>query len=121
MNAAKLFTETNATTDIDDHGPAALLVSSAVTAGTLLVAFGLLALGVQYFWMTFILGFAVVLPAAMGAIPYISEGQTTGSSTSENSKTPLEELRQRYARGELTDEQFEHRVEQLLETEPTKK
>ena len=32
-------------------------------------------------------------------------------------ETPLETLRQRYAAGELTDEQFEHKLEQLLETE----
>lgn len=30
---------------------------------------------------------------------------------------PLDELRGRYARGELNDEEFEHRVETLLETE----
>lgn len=30
---------------------------------------------------------------------------------------PLETLRERYARGELTDEQFERKLERLLETE----
>jgi hypothetical protein len=30
---------------------------------------------------------------------------------------PLATLRERYARGELTDEQFERKVERLLETE----
>ena len=32
-------------------------------------------------------------------------------------ETPLETLRRRYAEGELTDEQFERKVERLLETE----
>ena len=35
-----------------------------------------------------------------------------------NSRTALETLRDRYARGELTEEQFERKLEQLLETEP---
>lgn len=37
----------------------------------------------------------------------------TGTDTDE----PLETLRDRYARGELTDKQFEQKVEKLLETE----
>lgn len=32
-------------------------------------------------------------------------------------ETPLEALRRRYAEGELTDEQFERKLERLLETE----
>ena len=32
---------------------------------------------------------------------------------------PLDQLRARYARGELTDEEFERRLERLLETEET--
>jgi len=32
-------------------------------------------------------------------------------------ETPLERLRRRYAEGELTDEQFERKLERLLETE----
>ncbi|WP_227377720.1 SHOCT domain-containing protein [Haladaptatus halobius] len=35
----------------------------------------------------------------------------------ESEETPLETLQQRYARGELTDEQFERKLDQLLETE----
>ncbi|SDM37183.1 Short C-terminal domain-containing protein [Halogranum gelatinilyticum] len=35
----------------------------------------------------------------------------------EVSETPLETLRRRYAAGELTDEQFERKLERLLETE----
>ena len=35
----------------------------------------------------------------------------------ENNRDALETLRQRYARGELTDEQFERKLERLLDTE----
>lgn len=39
------------------------------------------------------------------------------TSDSTDAGTPLERLRRRYADGELTDEQFERKVERLLETE----
>jgi hypothetical protein len=39
------------------------------------------------------------------------------ASTSKQTETPLETLRRRYAAGELTDEQFERKLERLLETE----
>lgn len=39
---------------------------------------------------------------------------STASGSNEN---PLQTLRDRYARGELTDEQFERKLERLLETE----
>ncbi|WP_255193424.1 SHOCT domain-containing protein [Natronobeatus ordinarius] len=41
-------------------------------------------------------------------------GRNGNETADENS---LETLRDRYARGELTDEQFEHKLERLLETE----
>jgi 3-hydroxyacyl-CoA dehydrogenase len=43
----------------------------------------------------------------------VQKGGTTESETED----ALETLRDRYARGELTDEEFERRVERLLETE----
>lgn len=42
-----------------------------------------------------------------------SIGQTDGTT----GETPLESLRRRYAEGELTDEQFEQKLDRLLETE----
>lgn len=43
---------------------------------------------------------------------------TTDSWKPDNDRQEaLETLRERYARGELTDEQFERKVERLLETE----
>lgn len=39
------------------------------------------------------------------------------SAAKAETETPLETLRRRYAAGELTDEQFERKLERLLETE----
>ena len=44
-----------------------------------------------------------------------SAGDTADETA--DAETPLERLRRRYAEGELTDEQFERKVERLLETE----
>lgn len=41
----------------------------------------------------------------------------TSTETTTPSETPLQTVRRRYAEGELTEEQFERKVEQLLETE----
>ena len=47
-----------------------------------------------------------------------SEDATTDTGVEEvNRRDALETLRERYARGELTDEQFERKLEYLLETE----
>jgi len=103
--------------------PLTPLVVSAVTVLTLTVAFGLLALGIEHFWVVFVVGFGGVLPTAVGALASLE-----ARDTDERNQTPeagnadeeaLATLRTRYARGELTDDEFEHRVEQLLETPDT--
>lgn len=42
---------------------------------------------------------------------------SAGPAHATNQKDALDTLRQRYARGELTDDQFERKLERLLETE----
>jgi uncharacterized membrane protein len=72
--------------------------------------------GVSWFWMIFVFGFAVIVPLV--AVLYedwddesdVDEAETT-------TEDPLETLRDRYARDELTDEQFERKLDRLLETE----
>lgn len=103
----------------EDPNPLAAVVSTAVTAGTLLVAFGLLAAGVESFWIVFPVGFGGVLPLSVGLL-----GSAQDKSDPERVRgnrrdveNELERLRQRYAAGELTDEEFENCVEALLETE----
>lgn len=82
-----------------------------------LVGFGLLALGVPWFWVAFPVGFAGVLPAAIAlARLYESRDSDDATATSET-EDALETLRQRYAEGELTEAEFEAKVERLLETE----
>ena len=100
--------------------PMSAVVSAVVTAGTLVVAFGLLALGVEAFWLAFVVGFGVVLPAAVGLVEYDRSSGTRHAATDRNSEAEaaLATLRQRYARGELSEAEFERRLERLLVTAP---
>ena len=41
----------------------------------------------------------------------------SGEQLNEPVETPVETLRRRYAEGELSDKEFQHRLDQLLETE----
>ena len=106
----------------DDDGLAAV-AAGAVTALTLLVAFGLLATGVSWFWIAFPVGFGGLLPLAVG-LARLYARDDSASSTDETDEADedvdddaLATLRERYARGELTDAEFERQVEKLLETE----
>lgn len=101
-----------------DRVSVGLVVSAAITALTLVVAFGLLALDVEYFWVVFVLGFGVVLPTALGVVAVVWTNQESHDTLppADDSHAPLDELRLQYARGEITDEEFERRVERLLET-----
>lgn len=84
----------------------------------------------DFFWMIWILGFAVFLPL-IGAVTGKSGDESAGTSVEHDTRSPNEHssadtdptsdalatLRDRYARGDLTDEQFEHKLDALLETE----
>lgn len=98
--------------------PLSAVVSAVVTAVTLGVAFGLLALDVDWFWLAFVVGFGVVLPTAVGLVEYDrrSGSQTAAADRNNEAEAALATLRQRYAQGELTDVEFERRLERLLET-----
>ncbi|KOX95110.1 hypothetical protein AMS69_04450 [Haloarcula rubripromontorii] len=98
--------------------PLSAVVSAVVTAVTLGVAFGLLALDVDWFWLAFVVGFGVVLPAAVGLVEYDRRSDSRPATTDRDGETEaaLATLRQRYARGELSDVEFERRLERLLET-----
>lgn len=99
-----------------------LLIAGGISAVTILIAFGLLALDFEYFWVTFILGFGVILPTAIGL--HLSGILLSSNDTDEGRDTTGEDaavaaLRERYARGELTDAEFESRVERLVEAGST--
>ena len=72
---------------------------------------------------TFVLGFFLVVPlvALLGeSLPFVASESDDGVRVEGSDglgDDPIEELRARYARGELTDEEFEHRLERLIETE----
>lgn len=101
----------------DEGTPLEMLVAGAVTTVTLAVAFALLAAGVSSFWIVFVVGFAGVLPMALAAVSLYEDRQERTSGESSEDEDALAELRRRYARGELTELEFERRVERLLETE----
>ncbi len=83
----------------------------------------------QGWWLPFMLfGYIVVVPVVatlfgdeedvtewVGNDVEVEDGTTDAEGTDQ--ADALQTLRDRYARGELTDEQFERKVEQLLETE----
>jgi uncharacterized membrane protein len=96
------------------------LVAGGVTALTLTVAFGLLALDVSVFWVAFPVGFGVVLPAAIALVTArdTDSRRPTGARRQSDAERGLQILRERYATGELSEAEFEHRVERLIESEP---
>jgi uncharacterized membrane protein len=94
-----------------------------LTAATpiLTLGLGLLALfaGVDNWWVIFVIGWAVVTPL-MGILFDEDEADEEHGTTTEparETQDALDTLRERYARGELSEEQFERKVERLLETE----
>ncbi len=102
-----------------------LLVSGLITALTLGVSFALLALGVEFFWVAYPVGFGFVLPTALGAVTHLvsdgdgNSGRRTDSHDDSNQgqdvEDRLDDLRMQYARGNLSDAEFERRTERLLE------
>ena len=96
---------------------------SAGVASTLALTVGLAALflGQSRFWVVFVVGFAGVVPLVAVLSEDDEEASETphdGSETTEASRTEaLETLRERYARGELTHEEFERKLEALMMTE----
>ena len=105
--------------DEEDEDPLESVVAGAVTALTFLVGFGLLFAGVPYFWVAFPVGFAGVLPMAVGVVRLYQRRQDSDSRPASEDDDALATLRNRYARGELTEAEFERQVERLLETEDT--
>jgi len=106
------------------------IVSTLVTGIWLAALF----LGFEW-WLPFMLfGYVVIVPITtmvfdedededeVDATDYIEStigetGDTATGEADEPTENPLQTLRDRYARGELTDEQFERKLERLLETE----
>lgn len=84
--------------------------------------------GFQYWLALLLIGYIVVIPltAMLFGEDEVEEHWGEDATVPDEQRTPdadgdgedaLATLRERYARGELTDEQFERKLERLLETE----
>src|SRR6056297_212368 len=91
----------------DEETPLEQTVAGGVMALIFVVGFGLLFAGVPYFWVAFPVGFAGVLPMALGLVKLYQRRQDSGDTPDSETEDALDALRQRYARGELTDDEFE--------------
>jgi len=101
----------------DEDDDLETVVAGAVTLLTLTVAFGLMFAGVPWFWVAFPVGFGGLLPMALGAARLYRRRRESDSRPTSEDDDALATLRQRYARGDITDGEFERQVERLLETE----
>ncbi len=102
-----------------DETPLEMIVGGLTIGGILALAFGLLFLGVPWFWVVFPVGFAGALPVAIGLTKWYERNrrETSAASNPTEQETALETLRNRYARGEINEDEFEQRLSALLETE----
>lgn len=106
--------------------------NAAGIASTVVTGVWLAALVLDFDWWlgALLFGYIVVIPVVSmlfgdeeeSGIEESGDDSWTYETEKEEAKeadeeTPLETLRQRYAAGELSEEQFEHKLEQLLETE----
>lgn len=93
----------------------AVPVAAILTLGLGIFAF---LLGFEWFWMVFVLGWIVVVPILAVLFDESEDDMALDDrSSGSDRQDALETLRDRYARGELDDVEFERRVEKLLENE----
>ncbi|WP_440991027.1 SHOCT domain-containing protein [Haloarchaeobius baliensis] len=114
--------------DGDSQGKASAITSLLVLGAGLLALF----LDVPNWWLVFVIGYAVVLPIV--AILFDEDGDEDvldetdrrmddalngrgEDRVAESKRDAMETLRERYAQGELSEAQFEEKLENLLETE----
>ena len=108
----------------EGDGDAASIAALLVLGLGLASLFGLIPFGP--FWAIFAIGFAVVVPLVAVLEDRLrdrtgSEGaaraEDARDADDESVDAALDRLRDRYARGDLSDEQFESKLEALLETD----
>lgn len=77
----------------------------------------------QSWWLpAMLVGYIVVVPITAMLFDdedeeWVPASDDQGSTAEADEETPLETLRRRYAEGELSEAQFERKLDQLLETE----
>ena len=126
MDATASREERTCATDGGEDGDVTPLqgaVGGVVVALTLLVAFALLFAGFEFFWVAFPVGFGGLLPAAV-ALARLYESRRDADPRDRSERAPagttdgaLATLRDRYARGDIDEVEFEDRLDALLRTE----
>ena len=101
----------------DEDDDLETIVGGAVTMLVFTVAFGLMFVGIPYFWVAFPIGFGGLLPMALGATRLYRRRRESEQRPTDEDDDALAALRERYARGDLTEAEFERQVERLLKTE----
>ncbi|WP_276281368.1 SHOCT domain-containing protein [Halorussus caseinilyticus] len=109
---------------LEDDENALVKLTSLLVLGVGLAG---LFLGYDWFWLAFVLGFAVLVPIVkvvtralgIGTTPETSDHVPRSRTADEpdSKQDALDTLRNRYARGDLTEAEFERKVEALLDTE----
>jgi uncharacterized membrane protein len=92
-------------------------VLAMLILGAGLTALFLPALSPVPFWVIFIVGYAVVLPLFAMLFEGDDETEEERERPASPDESALETLKRRYAEGTVSDEEFERRLERLLETE----
>jgi uncharacterized membrane protein len=93
--------------------------AGVVSMAVLAVGLGGLALGVEWAWVAFPVGYGGVLPLAIGWARSRTRSESPDGQHGDGADDALATLRERYARGDIDDVEFERRVERLVETEDT--
>lgn len=90
---------------------AAAGVAGAVSMTVLAVAFGLLALGFEWFWIAFPIGYGAVLPLS---VQYARRKKSEPVTDADEPTDPLTRLKERYVAGEIDEQQFERELDEHI-------
>jgi hypothetical protein len=98
-------------------GEAVARTAGVVSLAVLAVGLGGLALGIDWAWVAFPVGYGGVLPLAVSRARSRAGAESATDGATDEADDALATLRRRYADGEIDDLEFERRLERLLETE----
>jgi hypothetical protein len=105
----------------DDADPRVGAVAATVSVLVLTVAFGLLALGVPYFWVAFPVGYGGLLPLsvvlARARWNESGAGDDGGPAAARDAADPVARVERAYVEGDVDEATFERELEAVLEHE----
>lgn len=90
--------------------PADSMLPALVSAGVLVVAFGALAAGVEWFWIAFPIGYGAVLPLTISYVRSREEEDDPAATEADD----LADLKRRYVEGEMDEATFERELDATL-------